>query len=156
MAQILDEKEIMQLRSAFMSDNTAFMKWSTEIEEKKSVIDSEFMHRNRMTIIGLDKFAPLANFTEPRLIQLHKLKMLIIGLEVEAGLDYSAEQTALSAIDDIQVSRGDHGFYQRALITQRQEQDIRADTHSDAERKVGFFNKLFAKKEQPPQGGQQQ
>ena len=152
--QILDEHELQQLKASYMSDNTAYMKWSTELEPKKDVMDGEFMNRNRNLILFADKFAPLANFTEPRLMQLHKLKQLNMILAQSAGLDSTAEETVISAIDDIQVSRGDHGFYQRALITQRHE--LQQEEHSDTQKKVGFFNKLFSKKEPPQQGVQQQ
>ena len=152
--QIVDDKDLQQLRANNISDNTAYMRWSTEIEPKKNIINDDFLFRNRISIIGLDKFAPLANFTDPRMIRLHKLKMMNIELEMEAGLVDSAEQTALSAIDDIQVSRGEKGFYQRALITQRQE--FESSEVTEAQKKVGFFNKLFSKKEPPQQGGQQQ
>ena len=152
--QLVDDKELSQIRASNISDNTAYMKWSTEIEPKKNIINDDFLYRNRISIMGLDKFAPLANFTDLRLMRLHKLKMMIIDLEMEAGLVESAEQTALSAIDDIQVSRGEKGFYQRALITQRQE--FESSEVTEAQKKVGFFNKLFSKKEPPQQGGQQQ
>jgi len=151
--QLLDEKEIQTMKAAYISDNTAYMRWSTEIEPKKDVIDSDFMRRNSNYIIMADKFAPLANFNDPRLIQLHKLKMINLTLEMNAGLKDSAELTVISAIDDIQVSRGDKGFYQRALITQRHE--MQNEDRTTVERKVGFFNKLFSKKDNsPPQQNQ--
>ena len=152
--QLVDEKELEQRKAAMISDNTAYMKWSTEIEPKKNIITDDFLYRNRISIIGLDKFAPLANFTDPKMIRLHKLKMIIIDLEMAAGLTDGAEQTALSAIDDIQVSRGDKGFYQRALITQRQEFETSENT--ETQKRVGFFNKLFSKKEPQQQEGKQQ
>jgi len=151
--RILDEREIQGLKEAYMSDNSTFMKWSTEIEEKKGIIDEDFMRRNSLLIIGFDKFAPLANFNDPILTRLHKLKMMIISLELEAGLQDAAEQTAMSILDDIQISRGDKGFYQKALITQRHE--MQNEDRTAVEKKVSFVNKLFSKKEssQPPQQG---
>jgi len=150
--QLLDEKEIQTMKAAYMSDNTAYMRWSTEIEPKQNVIDADFMRRNSNYILMADKFAPLANFNDPRLIQLHKLKMNNLTLEMQLGLTHSAELTAISSIDDIQVSRGDKGFYQRALITQRHE--MQNEERTTTEKKVGFFNKLFSKKESPPQQNQ--
>lgn len=148
--QLLDEKEIQQLRAAYMSDNTSYMRWSTEIEPKQNVISGDFLNRNKILVMFADKFAPLANFTEPKQYILHKLKIMNASLALDAELDDICEETALSAIDDIQMSRGDKGFYQKALITQRQEfQEDRSDT----QRRVGFWNKLFSKK---PDEGQQQ
>jgi len=151
--QIVDERELEQKKASMISDNTAYMKWSTEIEPKQNIISNDFLYRNRISIIGLDKFAPLANFNDPKMLRLHKLKMMIIDLETEAGLSESAERTVLSAIDDIQISRGDKGFYQRALITQRQE--FESTENTETQKRVGFFNKLFSKKDMQSQEGQQ-
>ena len=146
-AQILDEEEIRDFRSSVMSDNTAYMKWSTEIEPKKNMTGPDFFDRNRILLLFADKFAPLANFTEPRMLALHKLKMLNHELAEAAGLESVCEKTAISAIDDIQISRGNQGFYQRALITQRHE--LQEQRTTEAQKKVGFFNKLFGAK--PPE-----
>jgi hypothetical protein len=154
---IFEDEEIQHMEKSQMSDRTAYMRWITEIEPKNNVIDADFLDRNKISIIGLNKFAPLANFKDPRLMRLHKLKMIIIDLEIEAGLIHAAEGTALSAIDDVQISRGDNGFFQRALITQRQE--VESEERTDAQKKVGFFNKLMGggkKQEQQQQGGQMQ
>lgn len=150
-AHLLDEDEIREMKSTYMSDNTAYMKWSTEIEPKKNMTDSDFFNRNRILLLFADKFAPLANFTEPRMLALHKLKMLNHELAEAAGLESVCEKTAISAIDDIQISRGNQGFFQRAIITQRHE--LQEQRTTEAQKKVGFFNKLFGSK---PQDEQQQ
>jgi hypothetical protein len=153
-SQILNEDEIHEIRAQHMSDNTVYMKWITEIEPKRDMMDSDFIQRNKIALMFPDKFAPLANFTEPRMLALHKLKMLKLELAENAGLINVCEKTAISAIDDIQLSRGNQGFFQRALITQRHELQ---EHHSDTEKKVGFFNKLFHGNKQPEdQGGMQQ
>jgi len=139
-SQVLDEDEIRQMRSQYMSDNTTYMKWVTEIEPKKDMMDSAFIQRNKLMLMFADKFAPLANFTDPQMMSLHKLKMLNMELALEAGLTDIAEETVISAIDDIQLSRGDHGFFQNALNTQRH---IIKEQHTEGEKKVGFFNKLM-------------
>lgn len=143
--QILNEDEIRQLRTQYMSDNTTYMKWVTEIEPKKDMMDSDFIRRNKLLLMFADKFAPLANFNDPQMMALHKLKMMNMELAMEAGLTNIAEETVISAIDDIQLSRGDHGFFQKALITQRHE--IK-EQRTEGEKKVGFFNKLFGGKKQ--------
>jgi hypothetical protein len=145
-AQILEEDEIRQLRSQYMSDNTTYMKWVTEIEPKKDMMDSAFIQRNKLLLMFADKFAPLANFNDPQMMALHKLKMLNMELALEAGLTDIAEETVISAIDDIQLSRGDHGFFQKALITQRHEL---TEQRTEGEKKVGFFNKLLGRNKSP-------
>lgn len=150
-SHIMDEDEIRQLRSQYMSDNTTYMKWVTEIEPKRDMMDSAFIQRNKLMLMFADKFAPLANFTDPQMMSLHKLKMLNMELALEAGLVEIAEETVISAIDDIQLSRGDHGFFQKALITQRHEL---TEQRTEGEKKVGFFNKLFGGRK--PQDEQEQ
>jgi len=140
---VLDEREIQQLRASFMSDNTSYMRWSTEIEPKQDVIDGDFLKRNKIVVLFLDKFAPLANFTDRRQYMLHKRKLLNVILAQNAGLEETCEETALSAIDDIQISRGDKGFYQKALITQRQEFQ---QEQTETQKRTGFWNRLFSKK----------
>jgi hypothetical protein len=151
--RIVDDRELEEIRSAKLSDNSSYMKWSTELQVDKNITNDDFLYRNRIPILGLNKFAALANFTDFKMIRLHKLKMIIIDLQMSAGLTEGAEQTALSAIDDIQCSRGDRGFYQKALITQRQEFETSENT--ETQKRVGFFNKLFSKKEPQQQEGQQ-
>jgi hypothetical protein len=148
---VLNEQEIQQMKSSIMSDNTAFMRWSTEIEYKKDVVESDFLKRNQNLILFIDKFTPMANFRDKRIVALHKLKFQDSILERNAGLNPSAEETAISAIDDIQLSRGENGFFQEALITQRHE--LQEERKTDSERRVSFFNRVFSKK---PQNQQQQ
>ena len=151
---IVNEEELRELKSSYMSDNTAYMKWSTEIEPKRDIIDSDFMRRNNLMLMFADKFAPLANFTDPQMMALHKLKMMNAMFALEAGLDDIAEETVISAIDDIQLSRGDHGFFQKAIITQRHE--LQEHQTTQIEKKAGFFNKWFGgkKNEEQEQGPQ--
>lgn len=147
---VVGEEELRQIRSQYMSDNTTYMKWVTEIEPKKDMMDSDFIRRNKLLLMFADKFAPLANFNDPQMMALHKLKMLNMELALEAGLKEIAEETVISAIDDIQLSRGDHGFFQKALITQRHE--IK-EQRTEGEKKIGFFNKLFGGKQKEEEDG---
>ena len=149
---IYSEDEIREIRSQHMSDNTAFVKGMIEIEPKKDMIDADFFKRNKTLLLFPDKFAPLANFTEPRMMALHKLKMLKMELAENAGLYDVCEKTAISAIDDIQVSRGNQGFFQKALITQRHELK---EQRTEGEKKVGFFNKLLGGRKSPEEQEQQ-
>jgi hypothetical protein len=127
------------------------MKWVTEIEPKKDMMDSQFIQRNKLMLMFADKFAPLANFNDPQMIALHKLKMMNMELALEAGLVDIAEETVISAIDDIQCSRGDHGFFQKALNTQRHEI---LEQKTEGQKRVGFFNKLLGGKK--PEDNQEQ
>ena len=153
---ILTDQEIQQQRTAYMSDNTAYMKWATEIETKRALIDESFFERNRLGIIAIDKTLPMGNFVEPRQKQLFSLKRLNLVLEINAGLIDSAEQTVTSMLGDIQMSRCDNGFFQKALFTQRQE--LQQEDKTQVERKRGILSGILGgKKEQPPQqGGPQQ
>ena len=149
-SQILDEKEIQSLKNAYMSDRTTYIRGLTEIEPKRLLITDEFMEQYRTQIGFMDKWTPLANFQEPKEKHLHKIKMSNAILALNNGQTDVANETLISAWDDIQMSRGDRGFFQNALNTERHE--IQEEHRSDAERKVGFFNKLFSKKETPGSG----
>jgi len=151
-SQILDEKEIQHLKTAYMSDRTTYIRSLTEVEPKPILITDEFMQTYRNQLGFVDKWTPLANFQEPKEKHLHKLKMINAQLALDNGLVDLANETLISAWDDIQVSRGDKGFFQNALNTERHE--IQEERKSDVERKVGFWNRLFAKKDASPQQGQ--
>jgi hypothetical protein len=155
-SQILDEKEIQNLKTAYMSDRTTYIRGLTEIEPKRILITDSFMEKYTNQLGFVDKWTPLANFQEPKEAHLHKLKMINAQLALDNDLFDIANETLISAWDDIQVSRGNKGFFQNALNTERHEiQEERRST--DSERKVGFFNRLFGKKEEPqqPQGAPQ-
>ncbi len=150
-SQILDEREIQSLKTAYMSDRTTYVRGMTEIEPKRILITDEFLEKYKNQIGFADKWTPLANFQEPKEKHLHKLKMINAQLALDNGLDDVANETLISAWDDIQVSRGDKGFFQDSLSKEIHE--IHEEHITGAERKVGFFNRLFGKKEQPPQQG---
>lgn len=150
-SQILDEKEIQNMKTAYMSDRTTYLRGMTEIEPKRILITDDFLERYKNQLGFADKWTPLANFQEPKEKHLHKLKMINAQLAMDNDLVDIANETLISAWDDIQVSRGDKGFFQDSLSKEIHE--IHEEHTTGMERKVGFWNKLFSKKEQPPQQG---
>ena len=157
-SQILDEKEIHTLKNAYMSDRTTYIRGLTEIEPKPILITDEFLFRNRNALGFVDKWTPLANYQEPKEKHLHKLKMINAQLALDNELYDIADETLISAWDDVQVSRGDKGFFQKELNMERH--DIHEERQeTEQQRKLGFWNSLFGKKQQPQQqqqGGPQQ
>lgn len=149
--QLLDEKEIQTLKHAYMSDRTTYIRGLTEIEPKRILITDDFLENYKVQLGFPDKWTCLANFVEPKEKHLHKIKLMNAVLALNNGQVDVANETLISAWDDIQVSRGDKGFFQNALNTERHE--IQEERKSDVERKVGFFNKLFSKKEPTSQEG---
>lgn len=139
-----EPEEEKQLRSGYISDNTAFMRWSTEMETKQNVTDSEFMGRNKLLVMALDKFPALAFYEDPRLMRLRKRKIMNTILADNAGLNQTAEETILSTIDDVQTSRGWKGAYSKALITQRHELDTKEQT--EPQKKAKWFNRFISGK----------
>jgi len=105
----------------YISDNTAFMRWSTELEETHNVIDKEFLEDNRHRVGDLNKFLPLSNIVNPHMIKLLRLRRMNMGMAKDAGLIDVADETMLDNLADCQTSRGISGFYQNALITQKRE-----------------------------------
>ena len=133
------EEETEDQRPRYVSDNTSFMRWSTEVEAKKGVVDDDFLKRNKERILDIDKFLPLSNITSAKSIKLFHLRRQCITMSKDAGLFDLAEETALDNIADYNTTRGTQGFYQKALITQRREwQD------SDEEKKkTGILKNLI-------------
>lgn len=134
-------------RPRYVSDNTAFMRWSTEIENTPKVIDDEFLQRNRLRIAEINKILALSNITNPRMIKLARLRRMNSQLAHDAELQDIAEETVLDSLADYQMSRGTGGFYQKALITQRREWK----ESSDKERKTGLLKNILRGKKQQDQ-----
>lgn len=124
----------------YISDNTAFMRWSTEVEQIESVIDKEFLENNHHRIADIDKFLPLSNLNNPRQIQLLRQRRINMGLAKDAGLIDVADETVIDNWADCQTSRGVEGFYQNALITQKREW---LDKSPQSKEKKGIFKRIF-------------
>lgn len=116
-----DEAEDFKAEPRYISDNTAFMRWSTELEEIHNVIDKDFLRDNRHRVGDLNKFLPLSNITNPHMIKLLRLRRMNMSMAKDAGLMDVADETMLDNLADCQTSRGIAGFYQNALITQKRE-----------------------------------
>ena len=142
-----NDNVIVENKPRYVSDNTAFMRWSTELEKIHKVIDDDFLSRNRYRIIDINKFLPLSNITNPRMIKLSRLRRMNMQLAQDAGLRDLAEETTLDNVADYQMSRGNQGFYQKALITQRREWK----ESSDREKKTGMLKNLLRGKKQQEQ-----
>jgi len=137
----------LENKPRYVSDNTAFMRWSTELEKIHKVIDEDFLTRNRHRIIDINKFLPLSNITNPRMIKLSRLRRMNMQLAQDAGLSDLAEETTLDNVADYQMSRGNQGFYQKALITQRREWK----DSSNQEKRTGMLKNLLRGKKQQAQ-----
>ena len=134
-------------RPRYISDQTAFMRWSTELEKVHDIIDKEFLVRNRHRVMDINKILPLAFIENPRSLQLFRLRRINIGLSTDANLMDLADETTLDNLADYQTTRGIRGNYQKALITQRREFK---DNNLENKRQ-GLLNKLLRGKqdEQP-------
>lgn len=137
-----DEEVYYEGRPRTISDQTAFMKWSTEIEPVGSLVDKSFMKRNRNRILDINKVLPLSFIDDPRSIKLFRLRRMNMTLATDAGLIDLADETTLDNLADYQTTRGIRGNYQNALITQRKEWKDR----TDAENKKGMFGRLIGKR----------
>jgi len=137
-----------------LSDNTFFMRWATELEQKEGITTKDFFERNRLLVLAADKFTPQANYQDPRMMVLHKLKIQAITLSINAGLIPSAEETALSIIDDVQITRGDKGFWTTELNKQRHE--LVEKRQELGAKRIGIWNRLFSGKKPPEEQQEQQ
>lgn len=127
----------------YISDNTAFMHWSTELEQVHDVIDSNFLKRNRHRVGDINKFLPLANITTREQLQLFRLRRMNMTMACDAGLSNLADETMLDNLADYNTSRGLNGFYQNALITTKRE----ILDKSKQDEKKGFLRQLVQGKQ---------
>jgi len=126
-------------RPRYISDQTAFMRWSTELEQSNDLVDPEFLKQNRFRVLDINKFLPLSFINNPRSIRLFRLRRLNMTLEKDAGLFENAAETMLDNLADYQTTRGINGNFQKALITQRREWQERSGSDS----KHGLFNRII-------------
>jgi len=134
-----DDEQIDRAVRPYISDNTSFMRWSTEIEKVHDLIDKDFIDRHRARIIDINKFLPLSNITSPESNSLFRLRRMNMSMEHDAGLIDLSEETALDNLADYNTTRGQNGFYQQALITQRREWK----DNSKEEKRKGLWGKMF-------------
>jgi len=127
-----------QDNTPYISDNTAFMHWSTELEQVHEVIDNDFLRRNRHRVGDINKFLPLANIKTPQQLTIFRLRRMNMTMACDAGLYNLADETMLDNLADYNTSRGIDGFYQNALITTKREILDR----SKQQEKKGFLKQL--------------
>jgi len=134
-----DQEVYFEGRPRYISDQTAFMRWSTELEKTDTVIDKKFMEDNKHRIIDVNKILPLSFIDNPKSIKLFRLRRMNMSLACDAGLMDLADETVMDNLADYQTTRGIRGNYQNALITQRREWKDR----TDPEAKKGLLGKMI-------------
>lgn len=134
----------------YVSDQTAFMRWGTELEKIHDLIDKDFLQRHKERVIDINKFLPMANITNPKSIKLFRLRRMNIDLARDANLIELAEETALDNVADYNTTRGQDGFYQKALITTRREWEDK----TKQKEKQSLFNRLVKKNQEQEQNEQ--
>ena len=128
----------------------AGLRWSNEIEPRKNVIDTEFLKRNRLLVMDASKFLPLGNIRDKKTVKLLRLRRMNMIMEMDAGLDDLAEQTAMSNLADIQTSRAASGFNAKLEVTQRKEWI----ESGEKEKKRGLFARIQKRREEEETAGE--
>lgn len=136
-----------------ISDMTAYMRWSTEWEQKEDVVTKDFLQRNRLWVMNQDKFTPMAFFDDKRQVQIRQRRNINAALAMNNSAWDIAEETILMNQDDVAVSRGWKGNYTYALNTQRSEHKLEEHSVKD---KVKGYSGLLGKKKPEEEGGEQQ
>lgn len=127
-------------RPRYVSDQTAFIRWSTELEQVHNIIDNDFLKRNSHRVIDINKILPLSFIDNPKSIKLFRLRRMNMGLARDAGLIDLADETVLDNLADYQTTRGIRGNYQKALITQRREWQDKTDPEN---KKSGIIGRMI-------------
>lgn len=130
------------------SDNTAYMRWATELEKKEDIVDKEFLSRNKRLAINVNKFPALAFYESHQERRLRYLRNINLILAQNAGLDDVADETIYANIDDIQVSRGWKGNFTKALQTWREEY---SEEQKEIKAKRRGLMEFFRGKKEPQQ-----
>lgn len=137
----LDEDEEREMKTGWLSDNTAFMRMQVQLE-KNDIIDKDFYERFAPRIIQLDKFAALSN-ADKQQKQIERIRTIKMDFLEDAGLYDEAIKSSLDSVRDHQNLRGYKGFFQKAIITERHE--IKQDKQAAA--KMSRFSGLFGRKQ---------
>jgi len=137
-----DEPVYWEGRPRYVSDQTAFMRWSTEMEQTSELIDKRFLQDNRHRIIDINKILPLSFIESAKSLKLFRLRRINMSFARDAGLIDLADETVLDNLADYQTTRGIRGNYQKVLITQRREWQDKTGDKS----KRGMFGRLIAGK----------
>ena len=142
-----EEERYLDGRPRYVSDQTAFMRWSTELEKTDELIDEKFLKRNRNRVLDINKILPLSFIDNPKSIKLFRLRRMNMSLATDAGLYNLADETTLDNLADYQTTRGIRGNYQNALITQRKEWQDRTNPNN----KKGLFGRLIKNRNEEQQ-----
>lgn len=135
-----EEQVYFEGRPRYVSDQTAFMRWSTELEQSSGLVNNEFLEENKYRVLDINKFLPLAFIKNPRNIPLFRLRRMNMTHEKDAGLFENAAETVLDNLADYQTTRGIEGNFQKALITQRREWQDRTNPETT---KKGIIGRLI-------------
>jgi len=144
----LTEDEEQQVRTGYVSDQTAYMRMQTQMEQREHLIDEKFLKKHKARILGFDKFAPLSNSPSSQ-IKIDRIRRLKLDLLEEAGLYDDAIRCALDNVGDYQSFRGTGGFFQTAQITERHE----VKQEESERKKLSGLSGMFKKK---PQEGEEE
>jgi hypothetical protein len=127
----------------YISDNTAYMRWSTELEQVHEVIDKDFLRRHRHRVGDINKFLSLANIKTSQQLRLYRLRRMNMTMACDAEMNDLADETMLDNLADYNTSRGIDGFFQNALITTKRE----ILDKSKQQEKKGFLRQLVQGKQ---------
>lgn len=138
MKQAIDE--VYDIPRHPVSDTTQFIISSTTIDKQK-LHDPRFSEQFENEILSIDKFAPLSNIDEIDM-QLTRLIWMDIIFAKRMGMDDRAKRKSLEIVRLYNESRGRTGFFQKALITQRQELMARQEQNEQQNKgRLGFFRR---------------
>jgi len=128
-----------------VSDTTQFIVSSTTIDTQK-LKDPRFTEKFENEILSIDKFAPLSN-VDALDQQLTRLIWMDIIFAKRMGMEDRAKRKSLEIVRLYNESRGRGGFFQEALITQRQE--LLARQQQEEQKRKGWD--IFKHKRPPEQ-----
>ena len=141
--------EIYNIPTNPVSDTTQFIISSTTIDTHKLRSENRFTENFENEILSIDKFAPLSNIdlTDQLLTRLIWMDMVFAK---RMGMTERAQRKSLEIVRLYNESRGRGGFFQDAMITQRQELIAKQQKEEEKRKRLGFFKKKQPQEKQNP------
>ena len=104
-----------------ISQENTFIRYVTQLDPIPNIISAKYLRKYRRRVLFSGKIKGLSFIENPRTLVLNNCMRNNLSLSEDAGLEELADETVFDNIDMCQITRGQKGNLQTALITQRRE-----------------------------------
>lgn len=104
-----------------ISQENTFIRYVTQLDPIPNIISAKYLRKYRRRVLFSGKIKGLSFISNPQTLVLNNCMRNNLSLAEDAGLEELADETVFDNIDMCQITRGQQGNLQNALITQRRE-----------------------------------